>query len=384
MKKMNKKRAAAAAPHAILAALPLLALPLAATAQSSVTLGGQMKLGLDKISYTGGNIAGAPAANPGAGMRLTDHSSWWYVRGEEDLGGGTKAVFHFERSFAADTGAEGVGRFSVVGLSNPTWGRVVLGQWAIYFSSDAGLLTPNGIVDSGAYATGTLNVLGPIGAAGRYFSGGFLPNLIRYESPRWAGVAFTAAYAFDSETVNQSSNRTFNFNPTYINGPLALYWNYLGRNNQANAAGTFATTYDQRSNRLGAGWTFANGWRVAALWDRNEVEGAAVAGNKLSRDAWAIPVRYSTGPHTAHFTYGEARDFKTAGKTTPETGAKMISVGYEYALSKRTQVTTSWSTVRNDRDAAYDFWGPGNTLAKPANYTGFSSRYLYAGVRHLF
>lgn len=363
-------------------ALPL-ALPMAGWAQSTVTLGGQVKLGMDKVSYGGGNVAGAPAANPSAKLRVTDNSSWWFVRGEEDLGGGTKAMFHSERSFSADSGADGTGRFSAVGLSNPAWGRVLLGQWAIYFSSDS-LLSPNGILDAGPYASGTLNVLGPIGAQSRYFSGGFLSNTIRYESPRWNGLGFTTALSFDRETADISGNRTFNLNPTYISGPMILYWNHLKRSKQPNAAGTFTTNYDQTANRLGAAYTFDSGIKLALLWDRNEVEGSAIAGNKLSRDAWALPLSWRSGPHTAHFTYGQARAFKTGGNTTPNTGAKMVSVGYEYAMSKRTFLSTTYSTIRNESAAAYDFWFPTNSLAKPANYTGFNSRYLYAGIKHVF
>ena len=356
---------------------------LAALAQSSITLGGQLKIGVDQVSYAGGAVNNAPVNNPKSNLRVTDNSSWWFIKGEEDLGGGNKAFFHSEWSFSADTGAAGQGRFSALGLSNPDWGRVLLGQWAIYFSSDA-LISPNGILDAGPYASGTLNLLGPIGRQLQYFSGGFLSNTLRYDSPRWSGFGFSTAYSFDTEAAGQSGHRTLNLNPTYIAGPVTLYWNHLSRGRQPGAPGNFATQYGQTADRLGASYVFDSGLKLTALWDRNTVEGSAITGGKLSRDAWALPLSWRNGLHLVSATYGQAKSLKTGGTTTADTGAKMLSVGYEYALSKRSSLAASYSTVRNDARAGYDFWYPTNTLAKPADFSGFNSRYIYVGIKHSF
>lgn len=356
----------------------LLGTPLAALAQSNVTLGGQVKQGVDHISYSGGNAAG-----PGSATRVTDNSSYLYFKGDEDLGGGNKAFFHLEWGFASDVGTFGTPRFSAVGLSNPAWGRILLGQWSTYFASDS-LLSPGGLRDAGPYASGTLNVLGSIGKRSQYFAGGFLPNTLRYESPNWGGLAFATSYSFDTETPNQGANHTFNLNPTYTSGPLMLYANHLQRSDQPGAPGSFATSYDQTADRLGAGYQFDSGIKVALLVDRNTVQGSAIAGGKLSRDAWAIPVSYRSGLHLFSLTLGQAKSYKTAGVTTANTGAKMFSMGYEYALSKRTFLAANYSTMRNDSKAAYDFWYPSNTLPLAAGYTGFNSRLFYAGLKHTF
>lgn len=349
-----------------------------AHAQSSVTLGGQIKAGIDHIGYSGGT-----GTSPGSANRITDNSSWFYFKGEEDLGSGTKAFFHLEYGFSADTGAMGSQRFSAVGLSNNNYGRFLLGQWSTYFGADS-MLSPEGLRNATPYSTGTLNVLGSIGKRGQYFSGGFLPNTVRYESPRWNNTGFTASYSFDTETPGQGSNRTLNFNPTYQAKDLTLYANMLKRNNQPKAAGDFSTTYDQNSTRLGVGYQFDNGIKVAALWDRNTVQGTAITGGKMSRDAWAIPVSYTTGPHKVSFTLGKAENYSVNGVKQKDTAATMTSVSYQYAVSKRTTLATSYASMKNDAQAAYDFWYPTNTLSPAANYKGFSSKYLYLGVKHTF
>lgn len=363
---------------ATLLVAPLIAVPSVVNAQSNVQVGGQIKLGLDNISYSGGNASG-----PGSVLRVTDNSSWWFIKADEDLGDGTRAFIHFETAFSADSGNVGSGRFSAVGLSNPSWGRFLLGQWSIYFASDS-MLSPEGLGNASPYSTGTLNVLGSIGKRGQFFSGGFLPNTIRYESPIWNGFSFTTAYSFDTETANQASNRTINVNPTYSNGPLTLYANYLSRNNQPGSAGNFATNYDQKSNRLGVGYLFDSGLKLVMLWDRNTVEGNAIVGSRLSRDAWAIPVSYRVGAHLVTATYGKALAYKTNDVTTADTGATMMALSYQYAFSKKTFFSASVSTMDNDAKAGYDFWYPSNVLTGPANYSGFQSRYSYLGLKTLF
>ena len=368
------------APAAFLAAF--LGLAGAANAQSNLALGGQLKVGVDHVSSSGGRVATGPL-ELGSATRLIDNSSWWFVKGEEDLGAGNKAFFHIENGFSSDSGTQGTGRFHAVGLSNPRYGRILMGVWSIYFASDS-MLSPGGLGDAGPYSSGTLNVLGPIGARGRYFSGGFLPNVIRYESPKWGNAAFTAAYAFDTETAGKPSNRTLNFNPTYVGDNVIVYANFLRRNNQPQAPGDFTRTYDQASTRLGVGNQATTGWKVAVLWDRNSVKGSAITGGELSRDAWAIPVSYRTGQHLLKATYGRARAIETGGTTTAATGASMVSVGYEYTLSKRTSLAVNFSQVKNEREASYDFWQASNILAGPAGYRGFTSRHLYFGTKHQF
>ena len=347
-----------------------------AYAQSSIQLGGRIKLGVDNVRYSGGTAPTTQAT------RLTDNSSNWYVKGTEDLGGGNKAFFHLENTINADAGSAGAPRFHAVGLSNPTWGRVLLGVWSIYFASDSSL-SPAAINDGQPYAAGTLNVLGSIGKRGQYFAGGFLPNTLRYESPRWNGIAFTSAYSFDTETAGAGSNRTINFNPTYINGPLTLYANYLYRNNQQGKSGNVATSYDQSAGRLGIGYS-ASGFKIALLWDRNTVQGSAIAGGKLSRDAWAVPISYQTGAHLFSATYGQALSYKTNGVSNSKTGAKMFSLGYEFWLSKRTSLAANLSMLKNDRNGGYDFWHPNDILPVSSTSSGFTSRYLYAGIKHTF
>ena len=95
---MNKKLLAVAVAGA-------LAAPVAAFAQSSVTISGYLKAGFDNFK-----ISNASAARSAAGLntsenRVTDHSSRILFNVVEELGGGLQAIGHSirKRISAAET-----------------------------------------------------------------------------------------------------------------------------------------------------------------------------------------------------------------------------------------------------------------------------------------
>ncbi|CAN7667147.1 porin [Caballeronia sp. LjRoot34] len=104
--------------------------PLLVHAQSSVTLYGLID---ESIRFTTNQSGTAGASNR---LQLTDgaiQGSRWGLKGSEDLGGGTQAIFNLESGYSLATGAMGqggllFGRQAWVGLTNPTWGRLRAGR----------------------------------------------------------------------------------------------------------------------------------------------------------------------------------------------------------------------------------------------------------------
>lgn len=102
----------------------------AALAQSSVTLYGRINTSLDYVTNE------ATTSGPKNVFRFGDNrfaGSWWGLTGDEDLGGGTHAVFKLESMFSPATGnlvenPSEFDRYAYVGLSNPTFGSVWLGR----------------------------------------------------------------------------------------------------------------------------------------------------------------------------------------------------------------------------------------------------------------
>ena len=110
--------------NTILAAL-LLAASAAANAQSSVTLYGRIDNGLQYET-------GLPRGHQFAAESGDWGESELGLRGVEDLGGGTKAIFHLEAGLDTQNGSYGNGSFfgraATVGLTNTRWGTFKLGN----------------------------------------------------------------------------------------------------------------------------------------------------------------------------------------------------------------------------------------------------------------
>ncbi len=115
----------------------------AAQAQSSVTLYGQVDAWVG--AQKGFDSSRAGVVNPG-GMS----TSYWGLKGSEDLGNGLKSLFALEAFFRPDTGRAGrfdgdnfFARNAFVGLSSNAWGSIKLGRNTPPYSRASSKLLPS-------------------------------------------------------------------------------------------------------------------------------------------------------------------------------------------------------------------------------------------------
>lgn len=156
---------------------------------SSVTLYGQIDTGVEYLTNVG------PSRDSLVRMPTTSGSqpSRWGVRGQEDLGGGLRAIFLLESGFAADAGTfqqggRGFGRQSFVGLSG-AWGTLTLGrQYTMLFWSllDGELMGPS------IYGLGSLD---------SYVPNARIDNSLVYRHTV-DKLTFGATYSLGRDTVN--------------------------------------------------------------------------------------------------------------------------------------------------------------------------------------
>lgn len=357
-------------------AVGLMATSSATFAQSTVSIGGQIKLGVDSVTVKGGGSGNQSVS------RIFNNNSFWFLDGNEDLGAGKSAYFHLEWDFAADTGAYGPGRNFYVGLGDKDWGRLQLGRQSMYFSHHWFLFDYHGAMDSAPTAANSLNVLGTIN--GSYFAGNFMNNTIRYEAPNIGGFSGWASYSFDAESPTNKNNKTWYLNPTYTNGPFRLGYYHLARRAQGALPAQVPGTLNQDADRIGIAY-LDHGWRVGLLVDRNKVTDTA-SGSTRQRISYAIPIAYAFGPHTVSATWGQAMSTKIDRNSVPDSGAKMLSLSYQYALSKRTQLDVSVIELRNEKNGQYNFWNGSlsGALQMSTGDAGARTRMIYAGMKHVF
>jgi predicted porin len=204
-------------------AISLAALACIATsahAQSSVTLYGVLDEGFDYTSNVGANHVYELTSGYASGSR-------WGMRGAEDLGGGTKAVFQLESGVNLSNGAAGqggrmFGRQAYVGLTNKTLGSIKLGRQY------------DSVVDYLAPTTANGNF------AGYLFAHPFdndntdnsfrLNNTVKYTSPSFNGLQFGGTYSFSNDT-SFKNNRAVSAGVSYTNGGLLMGAAYLHASN---------------------------------------------------------------------------------------------------------------------------------------------------------
>ena len=167
------------------------------------------------------------------------------------------------------------------------------------------------------------------------------------------------------------------------------------------ASGQLAIQDDQRSDVVSGYYKFG-GFRLGLAWNRSKTTNVASGYISGDRQAWAVPISYTMGPHLFGFVYVRANDSKdvtiggingtnTAGTNTfvsgSNTGASMYTLTYQYDLSKRTALGLTFSQLTNKANAAYGFFYNTANVFGSANtgvLAGEKQQLMAATIRHFF
>jgi len=307
----------------------------AASAQSNVTIYGEIDLGLTKS-----NNGTTTAMNNGDNSRLG-------FKGTEDLGGGLSANFRAEIRFDADTGTtEGNGTRPLfqgrtwVGLSGG-FGAIRLGRDLTPKQLAAGDFDPWGadrnrgafdpIVMDAGYVSDPLNPQN--GAENRW------SNALFYSTPNMGGFKADLAVA-----TKENSEGTGGFAPvshpysvaaTYANGPIGALAAYE-RNALQSAIWQVGGSYDFGVAKLMG--TYAKTTKDSGVIVPAGIP-AGVAG--LDAKAWTLGAKVPVGIGRVLAAYGEEKP-DAAGSTD----IKKFAIGYEHPLSKRTFLYTDYINLK--------------------------------------
>ncbi|MDD2991012.1 MAG: porin [Zoogloea sp.] len=370
-----------------------------AFAQANVTVYGVADASFDIVK-----IAGDANNELGNTTRVSTNSSLLGFKGAESLGNGLTAVFQFESSVGFDNaGSLGATRDSYVGLAG-SFGTVVLGTLTGPTRALGTALDVNaGATGIGANTAllGKLgnNLIGATDTSGNYAGGTTCArnatcasifdnrwkNAIAYVSPSFGGLNATVAYvANENKSLHglAAANTTgYDVGVKYANGPAmaAVTYNAVSVGNAA----------DLKISDLRVGGSYNFGMAsVRAVFDLARADN--FGGNKVTQAVYGVGATFNVTP--ASKLLGQvyvARDLKTNGSSSDDTGAKLFELGVEHSLSKRTMLKATWAMVNNDSRARYDFGINASgintgTLPGGANATGGTVQGLSFGLRHTF
>ena len=401
----------------------LAAASCSALAQSSVTIYGVVDAGVTQVNGMNGGSVKQLVSGIMDGSRLG-------VRGNEDLGGGMRALFTIESRLEADTGAlsnrplsgsqlpDRVSQAARLGL--PTAFQPVVTAVGGSIGGTVGVNLANNFWDRQAF----LGLVTPVGAvlAGRQYTPAYevsatfdtlqtqsalsagqvasvpasidirLSNTIAY---RIQQGGFSASAMVGAGEGSASTGRFMGGMAMYKGGAFSVGLGYNTRKNERAAKSLTSTVFGASAN-LGPGTLSA---MVALVKDDNPtglsgiaaqvtpsvgaanaalIQNAFINGFKQDGRLMHMGYRMSLGVNTIYVAYSKYDDKRAANADTASFG-----VTYSYALSKRTDINAS--VVRFDNS------GLGQAAPGGAGYLGGVTRAagvdatsMALGVRHRF
>ncbi len=363
---------------------------LAATsafAQSTVTISGTIKGGLAQTRYSGA------ASGNGSNLALADGSSQFHIKGVEDLGGGLKAEFQIDTRFRLDDNG------AAPTASPLATGNTFLGVSGGFGTLRMGKMDTHYCLGSDSHGTratalqaSSCALLGYVGgnASAEAVAGGTRAvNTVRYISPTFNGVTVelnhsTSWAATDGAVGSSSDGNGSSVRVSYTAGPLTTavgFWSAKSENQTLSEAKT-----NQKSTNFSASYDLGVA-TIGLAYDASSRGSAAAnvsAFTETERTAWSFPVTVPVGAGTFLVTYSKAGNTKTAGVVNANTGATLVSVGFDYALSKRTSLGVSYAKLDNKASGAYALYTQSALNGTAVNATGQDASQVYLGLRHTF
>ena len=330
-------------------------------AQSSIDLYGQVDVWAGSLKFSGNQSA---MVQQGGGMS----TSYWGMKGTEDLGGGYQTIFCLESFFLPQSGTSGrfqgdsyFSRNAYVGIKAP-WGTVTAGRLTteLYIATvafnpfhDSYVFSP--IVNQVYLGLSTFPVYttdqGAVGDSG-------WDNAVEYSTPQFNGLTAGVMFGMGT-TAGSNGQHKDSAQLLYDYGPFSatLVYQYVNFNSLANdmnsvepgltsqQLGQFGVSYDLKFAKLYGQYMFS--------YNRD------AAGNfKIDTGQLGASIAAGVGQVLASYAYS-----KDQGGL--DLTLRTWALGYDYPLSKRTDIYVAYLSDR--------YSGPqsaGNTLG--------------AGLRHTF
>ncbi|HEX3636509.1 MAG TPA: porin [Paraburkholderia sp.] len=305
---------------------------LGAHAQSSVTLYGIVDTGIGYQSSstslgstTGGRSVVKMINGIWAGSRFG-------LKGSEDLGGGTKAIFQLEEGFNSANGAQSVSglmfsRQAYVGVANSTFGTLTAGrQYTSYYT----LLSPYSPTTwlTGAYGAhpGDIDSLDTLYRAN---------NSLVYTSPNMYGLTVSGSYSLGGVPGSTNAGSTWSAALQYLNGPFGIAAGFQRINNSTPGGGAWGA--DSTTSNAGAQPGVSginNGYQTAQAQQRIAVTGGYAFSSQWDVSFAYSNVQYIPGVNSKFFSQAT---FNTAGAVLHFKPLTALDLGAGYSYTRATE-----------------------------------------------
>jgi len=329
-----------------------------AHAETSVTLYGIVDggIGYERVK---GNVEGVDVDAKRTGLiNGVNSANRWGLKGSEDLGEGLKAIFVLESGFDLGTGKQGqnsrmFGRQATAGLASDAWGQLEFGRQTNLASKYlAKVASPFGVDFAQARAGTTFGAADSI----RY------DNLVLYQTPVFSGFQLGVGYSFNNDgnqgfkdsDGDDPNSRALTAGLRYGNGPLAAALTYDQIKSAEDLTAplgdvtvkswNLAASYDFEIAKVYAGFGQArNGWLSPIKWADESVDNTGsgfISNDGMKVNSYSLGLSAPVGANGQVLASWGVADAKEGGVMLGDDLSKqqVYSLGYTYALSKRTNV----------------------------------------------
>ncbi|HTN94933.1 MAG TPA: porin [Gallionella sp.] len=332
-----------------LAIASALAVPAMAFAEATVT--GQVNMSYD--SYNNGVEAGSQTDN-----QLNSNNTRLIVKGAEDLGGGTSAIWQLDARVQADTGVNTsttanqlFAGNNYLGLKSDSMGSLMAGRMdAPYKVARRGLDVFYDVAGDNRASNGA-------GIAGLLYEDLRLSNALAYMSPDMSGFTIALATPFGAESAvsGDTKGSAYSLAAMYNAGPIfaELGWQdikygTLGSGDLAENGTTILVDDKNNAMNLGGGYK-TDQFTVNAMVEQTKYTHAAAA-TEDKRTNYYIGALFNVTPND-----GIRAAYTKVGSTSGATNdANQYAIGYARTMSKTTSAYVTYVKTTNNTTGAAD------------------------------
>ena len=383
----------------------------AALAQSSVNLYGKLYPHVINEKGSGATAVGTPrstlsSALPGTNgvtknNGMTSGNSRFGLRGTEDLGGGLKAIFQIESSFAVEDGTTSLPQFwdrdTFVGLESKQFGTLRLGQMDTIFKNYGDTIGILG-VSSGTFMSSS-NILrkpafGTSNAARFHERFG---NSVQYESPELAGFQLGVQVSDDGLTGVASDQKAYSYGLKYDSGPFyvaiahEIHDDFFGGSSQAPTAlrNTIATgTSKDKATQFTVEWRLnkQHKFEFDVIQKQYDETGAVGRFRSYKNTAYLLAMenrwsdKFRTAAHVVKSNAGSCSLIGGAACTTDGLDGTKVTLGGAYYFSRRTYGFGAIAKLTNGKSARFST----SQLSGARTNYGEDLTQFAAGISHNF
>jgi len=337
----------------------LLAGASSAFAQSSVQLYGEVDEWVGAQQFPGGQRSWQVS---GGGQ----DTSYWGMKGAEDLGGGYKAIFTLESFFRAESGQYGrfqgdsfFARNAYVGIESP-YGTVTAGRLTTPLFISTILFNP--FVGSYVFSPMITQVYLGLGTGPTYLTDQGVTgdsgwnNAVQYSTPDFSGLTGNVMYALGN-TAGENGAKKWSAQFLYFHGPFAAtgVYQYVNFNDapgdlsgsnpfnpvpfKSQSVGQLGLSYDLKYVKFFGQYMYTYNDQQEGSWHVNTAQGG---------------VTVPAGPGSIMASYAYSRDGGGLDQTR-----QTWSLGYDYPLSKHTDVYAAYMNDHISSESTGETYGVG-------------------------